>query len=435
MLNLCKLKFCAATFGVLAASLPVHAQYAAWWHLDENTGQVAADASGNSNAGQLGSTPAADANDPVWTAAGRFNSALVFNGTGNFVQVPDSATLSITGSITLEAWVFPTAVPSQFAPIIVKWNDIDGHFRGYFLTLENIGGAVRPRFDVSHNGLFGGGSCTAVTANTFGCSSSALVRSPASIPLNAWTHLVGVFDSATKQVRLFVNGALSNSVVAVNSNIFDNLEPVLIGSGKLGSDLQDYFAGTIDEPRIWNIPLSDAYVSKLYALQTLTYTKTNTGATSIPISSTVSTPLSYRILIANGGGSSVDVTGFSFWDVLPAEFDLASPPVVAGCSVAATQPPGASHGNQPKLEPEFLQLIPSNPIGVGTSCQVDVAAKTDQNPASAKGNKGPQYEPTACPAGGKILLNEGIQVFDTTLLSSPFVVLGPISPIYLNCAQ
>jgi len=34
---------------LLAGGVPGSAQYAAWWHLDENGGQIAADASGNGN--------------------------------------------------------------------------------------------------------------------------------------------------------------------------------------------------------------------------------------------------------------------------------------------------------------------------------------------------------------------------------------------------
>ena len=100
--------------------------------------------------------------------------------------------------------------------------------------------------------------------------------------------------------------------------------------------------------------------------------------------------------------------------------------------MTATQPPGASKGPGPKLEPEILQLILTWPFPVG-SCSVAVSVVTDQNPASAKGNKGLQYEPTTCPASGKIALNDGIRVFDIADPAHPFLLLGPLSPLSLSC--
>src|SRR5205085_1624062 len=52
------------------------------WGFDENTGTTTADQSGTGNNGTL-------TNGPAWNAAGKFGSAISFDGTNDFVNVPD----------------------------------------------------------------------------------------------------------------------------------------------------------------------------------------------------------------------------------------------------------------------------------------------------------------------------------------------------------
>jgi len=409
---------------MIVAASSLSAQYAAWWRLDEGTGASAKDYTANANNGTVANA--------AWTTAGKFNGAMNFDGATATIAVPNSASLSITGSIAIEAWIRPTAVPTQLAPIVAKWDDIGVDNRGYFLSLQNTNVGLLARFDVSHNGLFGG-TCT-ITSRAYSCSNSAIAYSNSAVPLNQWTHVVGVFNASTKQIAIYINGALNGNIIAQHANIFTVPTGVTIGSGRTGGDVEDFFTGTIDEPRIWNRALGDAYISKLYKIESLAYSKLNTGVSAVPIKSASSTSLSYDIRIQNNTAGSVDLAGFQIWDVIPAEFDLASAPIATGCAVTASQPPGATKGTQPKLEPELLSMQIAGSLAAAGSCVVNVAAKTDINPASAKGNTPVKYEPTACPADGKIVLNEGIRVFDTTLQLTPFEVIAPVSPIYLNCA-
>jgi len=224
------------------------------WHLDESSGQVATDCSVYGNNGQLSSASGVASNDPLRTA-GKFGSALQFNGSSSFLQAPNSASLSITGSITLEAWVKLDSF-NLADPIIAKWNDLAGtNDRGYSLTLQQ--GFLR--FDVSHTGKFLG-ACSVQTALSFACSDSALAFSFAPITLHKWTHVAGVFDSSTNTLSVYIDGTLSNSVVAEHSNIFSNAEPVLIGASDSGGSTRQFFGGAIDEVRVWQRPLSSAEV-------------------------------------------------------------------------------------------------------------------------------------------------------------------------------
>ena len=75
---------------------------AAAYSFDEGLGTTAADASGNGNGGSISTA--------TWLAAGRYGNALSFNGTTARVTVPDSPSLDFTTRMTLEAWVYPTAL-------------------------------------------------------------------------------------------------------------------------------------------------------------------------------------------------------------------------------------------------------------------------------------------------------------------------------------
>src|SRR5262245_31514455 len=70
----------------------------------EGAGPTVADSSGNNNTGTISGA--------TWTTAGKFGSALVFNGSNAVVTIPSSPSLQLTTAMTLEVWVFPTTTPT-----------------------------------------------------------------------------------------------------------------------------------------------------------------------------------------------------------------------------------------------------------------------------------------------------------------------------------
>lgn len=182
---------------------------------EEASGTIATDASGNGNSGAI--------IGGIWIT-GKFGSALLFNGTNTMVSVNDSASLDITTALTLEAWVKPTSLgnPGGWKDIIFKSADI------YFLM------AVSPQAQAPQlGGMFG---------SLYGTSA---------LPLNTWTHLAGTYDGAT--LRLYVNGTQVASV-AQTGGIPASTGALSIGGDSLNS--QQFFAGVIDEVRIYNRALN-----------------------------------------------------------------------------------------------------------------------------------------------------------------------------------
>ena len=66
------------------------------------SGSTAADSSAAGNTGSVSGA--------TWNAAGRYGSALSFDGVNDSVTTPDASSLDLTNAMTLEAWVRPSAL-------------------------------------------------------------------------------------------------------------------------------------------------------------------------------------------------------------------------------------------------------------------------------------------------------------------------------------
>src|SRR6185295_18245674 len=183
---------------------------------NEGTGTTVSDLSGNGNTGTISGA--------TWTTSGKFGNALMFNGTSAKVTMANSTSLRLTTGMTLEAWIFPTATPTYWRSVVDK--NVDGY---YLMASSSVGN--RPAV---------GGTWTGGNQNTIG---------PSVLAVNTWTHLAATFDGAT--ARLFVNG------VQVASQAQPT--PLAATTGTLqigGNSYGEYFAGRIDEVRIYNRALS-----------------------------------------------------------------------------------------------------------------------------------------------------------------------------------
>jgi Concanavalin A-like lectin/glucanases superfamily len=87
---------------------------------DRGTGTVAADASGNGNAGAIAGA--------TWATRGRFGGALRFDGDDDVVRIASSASLDLRRAMTLSAWSRPSESQDGWRTILHRQTD------AYFLT-------------------------------------------------------------------------------------------------------------------------------------------------------------------------------------------------------------------------------------------------------------------------------------------------------------
>jgi chitodextrinase len=185
---------------------------------NEGSGTAVGDVSGYGNNGTISGA--------TWTTLGKYGNALSFSGTNALVTINNATSLQLTSAMTLEAWVYPTTVNSAWRDVIYKGND------NYYLegTSSN---ANRPAM----GGTFG--------ADLYGTSA---------LTANTWAHLAATYDGAT--MRLYVNGVQVASRAQTGA-IATSTNPLQIGGDSIYGQ---YFAGRIDEVRVYNRALSAAEI-------------------------------------------------------------------------------------------------------------------------------------------------------------------------------
>lgn len=221
----------------------------AYWAVDGDTGGMATDRSGNGNTGTYsGGATTSGTVQPVPT--GNTTSFQFAQASNQFINVPDSTSLSLTGSFTLAAWVRPTLDSTVQQGIIEKYDN--SLVNGYSLR---IGSDEHFSFSV-YSGSAGVGITTAGTAVPF-----------RGADLNAWNHVAGVYQQGVSpNLRIFKNG---NPDATTSANLVPSPEPVsppTNGSAALqiGKDYgNNAFNGQIDEVRIYNRALTQAEVQIL----------------------------------------------------------------------------------------------------------------------------------------------------------------------------
>ncbi len=221
-----------------------------WWTADGNTFDIIGGEHGTLVGGATFGT-------------GEVGEAFDLDGVDDQVVVANNpaAAYNFTGAFTIDAWVFLDQAPTQFAPIVSKWNDIPfgNENRTYFLAIDTPNaGQPRLRFDVSRDGHFFGTSSAARLGNVL-------------FPTGQWVHVAGVFDPSqtvlTNRLKVYMNGVDVSGPFFIPpevTSVFVNNEPLRIGAGDLGSDVRDFFNGRIDEVELFDRALTAMEINEIF---------------------------------------------------------------------------------------------------------------------------------------------------------------------------
>ena len=185
---------------------------------DETSGQTAFDLSSNGNTGTATGTTIVD---------GVFGKARSFNGSSDYVSVPDTAALRIIGDLTLEAWIYTTDL-TVMNTIFAK-----EYLHEFTLQVWSEGGM---RF--SH----GDGTMESVYPVAAG-----------TILINHWYHVAVVRNIATTKIYGYVNSILQLSPSYTTT---PTAGTVAVTLGRQPVTYNRWFVGKIDEPRIYSRALS-----------------------------------------------------------------------------------------------------------------------------------------------------------------------------------
>ena len=176
--------------------------------------------------------------------------SLSLNGTSAYVQGPSSSSLSITGAITVEAWIKIDSIGVYRTIISKEAFQQTGTGGGYRLAITDLG-KVRLDLFQSHNTY-----TTAIGTTT--------------VTPGVWQHVAAVFDGS--QTRIYLNGVLNGTVSTTNGPATGNGNFYL---GRFSYSLNPYyFNGLIDEARVSNAAL---YTSNFTPANSLTASGSTKG--------------------------------------------------------------------------------------------------------------------------------------------------------------
>jgi hypothetical protein len=218
-----------------AATTPAYASAVAadnpvsHWRLGEASGTTAADVKGVNNGtyrqGVLLGGVSLLSRDTG-------NTSIGVDGTNDWVQVPDSASLDLRSGFSVEAWIRPDAIPSSggWASVVTKAESYSIQFNGPRLEFTVMRGGNRFRLQAASGAV--------VAGRTY--------------------HVVGTYDGATQ--RLYLNGTQVAS--RAQTGLADaGTWPLAIGSW---TGFGEFFRGRIDEAAVYGSVLSAARVSAHY---------------------------------------------------------------------------------------------------------------------------------------------------------------------------
>lgn len=206
-----------------------------YWPLDESSGLTASDASGNGNDGTLTHMTGAE-----WTT-GKLGNGLSFDGVDDEVIVPDDDMLDGMTQMSLAYWIYPTIVDGNpRGPVSKRVHWTTEYSYGTFLYTGN-----HFTVDISGNN------------DRFAC--------PSVMQANRWYHIVVVFDGslpADDRVMVYIDGSLEHTAHETSTAIPNTSSDFYIGH--LYGNASGFFAGTIDDVRLYNIALTEQEILALY---------------------------------------------------------------------------------------------------------------------------------------------------------------------------
>jgi hypothetical protein len=204
----------------------------AYWTLDEGSGSLAYDSSGNGNTGAV----SFGGNGGAWTSSGMVNGALYVDGNGTQVIVSNSASLNPVNGITVAAWVNDASGGWYNTPRILEKGKTDNQYA-----------------------LFVNSSGTSLEFLVSGVSNGVIT---AGVPsLGGWHHLAGTYDGSSL-MSFYIDGQLVTQQVA-SGGMPVTTDLLTIGN-RPGGGLAYQLNGFVDDVRIYGSALAPSQIAQLY---------------------------------------------------------------------------------------------------------------------------------------------------------------------------
>ncbi len=219
--------------GTATATTPASTSgFVAAYAFNEGSGTTAADASGNGLTGTL-------TNGATW-GTGRNAGAVLLDGVNDFVELGNPLLLRLTGSMTVSAWVNSATFPRDDAAIVSKRTSSK---IGYQLDTTVDRGPRTIGFKLTNSS---GGDMFRYGATT--------------LQANTWYHVTGVYNAATSQLHVYLNGQLDDGTLLGTVTSAQQNSSANVQIGRRPGSNNFNLNGRIDDVRIYSRALTLAEI-------------------------------------------------------------------------------------------------------------------------------------------------------------------------------
>ena len=165
----------------------------------------------------------------------------------HYLYASDSASLSITGDITCEAWIKLESLPTgdtQTFTVVSKYHATGDNISYLFCVRTDALGDIQVGASYSDDGSTADDLNVAWTPNT-----------------GTWYHVAWVIDVSESQLTAYVNGSSIGTDTGSKTSIIDKAANLEIGSFQAGTES---FDGLIDDVRLWDDIRTEGEISANY---------------------------------------------------------------------------------------------------------------------------------------------------------------------------
>ncbi|HEY9475134.1 MAG TPA: LamG-like jellyroll fold domain-containing protein [Mycobacteriales bacterium] len=212
----------------------------AYWRLDEGSGSTVVGTIESDPGNNGGPSATLSPTGVTWNSVGKVGDALNFDGATGSVSA-STARINTSQSFTVTAWVRLTSTADFATAVSQDGTRMSGFYLQYNLATNRWALAMQ-----------------SADSDTI-VSRGALSSQPPQ--LNTWTHLAGVFDAATQQMRLYVNGTAQGTTS--NTTPWDAPGQLQIGRALSRGELSNYWPGDIDEVRVYQRALTGGEIGDI----------------------------------------------------------------------------------------------------------------------------------------------------------------------------
>jgi hypothetical protein len=198
------------------------------WLFEDIAGKMVVDSSSAGNDGDIEGGPG--------LVNGVFGKAMDFNGSDDFIIIPDSDSLELE-YLTMAAWVYLRSYPED-ARILTQ--EVDGDPYSTYSIMMSGGGYTKFEFRISLDNV------------------RQRIPTIADVPLETWTHVAATYDG--EKAVLYINAEIDLEQPQ-SGTLLTTDNPLYIGASQFWTPR--FFDGLMDEVTLFNVALDQDQIGEL----------------------------------------------------------------------------------------------------------------------------------------------------------------------------